>query len=405
MSFYTSSLRTSYFEANVFSAKNRVEYRLDEDRLFLSNMRLLGVSNNESSATARYSIGTGVLQFIKTIELLDGSKKLSRLDNVDGYYTFTSVNNANEKGISKQFLDKTSTGYVFGQSGVNAGNNTYAIRSAVNANTLIDQPNATKEGQIDLNNLLPFLKESRILPTSIFKHLKLVITFNSNGLTTWTGANPPVLAVDEMLNTEVADAMVKSYKGFVWDEIENDQFTVQGIAQASLANDEVRVQSTNAQLKGFDNKVVKRCFIQKKADVALADIPYSQFGSAGSAPQNREVFQVRKNGANIYPSNGLNTPAKIQNEVVQIWGQMAKPVITPFNPALQTGLNGDSYLAFDLTGNRTNELQIQYQRSVLKDNAANFENRTSSGLRLNVMGEVEKLLQIDGSGDYRILYA
>lgn len=406
MSFYTSSLKTNYIEPNVFSSKNRVEYRLDADRLFLSNMRLLGVSNNDSSGTARYSIGTGVLQFIKTIELLDGGKKLGRLDNVDGYYTFTSVNNSNEKAISKQFLDKSSTGYIVGTKGVGPGNNQYEIRNATSPNTVINHDDdPAREGQIDLNNLLPFLKESRILPTSIFKKLKLVITFNSNGLTTWTGANPPVLAVDEMLNTEVADAMVKQYTGFVWNEIETDQFSIQEIAQGSLANDEVRVQSTNAQLKGFDNKVVKRCFIQKKPQVALADIPYNQFGSAGSSPQNREVFQVRKNGSNIYPSNGLDTPAKIQNEVVQIWGQMAKPVIVPEYPPLQPGLNGDAYLAFDLTGNRTNELQISYQRSVLKDNAANFNNRTSSGLSMLVSGEVEKVIQVDGSGDYRILYA
>jgi len=404
MSFYTSSLKTNYVEPNVFSATNRAEYRLDENRLFLANLRLLNVSNNETSATEDYSIGAGVLQFIKTIELLDGSRKLCRLDNVDGYYTFMSINNSNEKAISKQSLDKTSTGYIFSTVGVGAaaGQNTYVIEPAARY-PVNEGGDLSKAGQIDLNNLLPFLKESRILPTSIFKSLKLVITFNNNGVGTWTGANAPVLAVDEMLNTEVADAMVQAYKGFVWNEIENDQFVVIGVTQASLANDEVRVETTNAQLKGFDNKMVKRCFIQKKLDTQF--VAYTAFGHSGSSPQNREVFQVRKNGSNIYPSNGLDSPAKIQNEVVQVWGEMAKPVITPQNLALGAGLNGDAYLAFDLTGNRTNELQISYQRSMLKDNAANFDNRTTARIRMNVMGEVEKILTVDGTGDYRVLYA
>lgn len=403
MSFYTSSLKTQYLEPNVFSSRNRVEYRLNPDTLYLANMRLLNVSNNESVGNIDYGLGCGVLQFIKTIELLDGNKKLCRLDNVDGYYNFMTVNNSNEKSNSKHYLDKTGLGYVNTHTGLAAttsGIGNELIRPSATLTTINENNNPTRQGQIDLNSLLPFLKASRILPTSIFKNLKLSITFFSNGLGTWTGANPPVLAVDEMMNTEVVDAMVAQYKGFTWNEIETDQFVVPAIAQASLANGGTLPQSVNAQLKGFDNKVVKRCFIQKKTDGDF----YTLFGASGSAPMNEEVFQVRKNGSNLYPGSGLDSPAKIFSELVQVWGEFAKPVLGVSSARLVAGLNGDAYLGFDLTGARTNELQVSYQRLVLKDNAATFNDRTSRAMNMNVTGEVEKQLVVS-SDDYMIAYS
>lgn len=401
MSFYTSSLKTQYLEPNVFSSRNRVEYRLNPDTLYLANMRLLNVSNNAPGAPPNYGIGCGVLQFMKTIELLDGNKKLCRLDNVDGYYNFMTVNNSNEKASSKHFLDKTGLGYAFVQESIiTSGIGNAIIRQASAATPIDENGNPTRQGQIDLNSLLPFLKASRILPTSIFKNLKLSITFFSNGIATWTGANPPVLAVDEMLNTEVVDAMVAQYKGFTWNEIETDQFLVPAIDQGSLATGQTLPQSVNAQLKGFDNKVVKRCFIQKKTDGDF----YNLFGPSGSAPMNEEVFQVRKNGSNLYPGNGLDSPAKIFSELVQVWGEFDKPVLGVFTAQLGAGLNGDAYLGFDLTGARTNELQVSYQRLVLKDNNANFNDRTSRAMNMNVTGEVEKQLVVSAD-DYMIAYS
>lgn len=401
MSFYTSSLKTQYLEPNVFSSRNRVEYRLNPDTLYLANMRLLNVSNNDSAGNILYGAGCGVLQFIKTIELLDGNKKLCRLDNVDGYYNFMTVNNSNEKAISKHFLDKTGLGYVSTQTDVdaNSGIANDIIRS-ISTTTIDENNDPTRQGQIDLNSLLPFLKASRILPTSIFKNLKLSITFYANGLGTWTGANPPVLAVDEMMNTEVVDAMVAQYKGFTWNEIETDQFVVPAIAQGTIAPSATLPQSVNSQLKGFDNKVVKRCFIQKKTDGDF----YALFGPSGSAPMNEEVFQVRKNGSNLYPGNGLDSPAKIYSELVQVWGEFAKPVLGVSSARLLAGLNGDAYLGFDLTGSRTNELQVSYQRLVLKDNNANFNDRTSRAMNMNVTGEVEKQLRVSAD-DYSIAYS
>jgi hypothetical protein len=396
MAFYTSSIKTHYYEPTVFSAKNRAEFRLDSDKLFLSNMRLLQVSNN-SINNATYKKGCGVLQTIRTLELLDGSKTLCRLDNVDSLYNFKRVNNSNDENLIKSRLDRTKLGYIY----------TPADLTTVNAQiTSLDLSDAllydTVEGYIDLNDLLPFLKASQIVPTQVFKNLKLALTYYNGGEPDWTGATPPLLAVDEMLNTDVADAMLKSYKGFIWTEMERDQYVVPAISQTDLVDKEVRVQSVRNQLKGFDNKMVKRCFIQKQTPGDF----YSDFGLQGSAPQNRERLQVRKNGSNIYAGNGLDSPALIQNEVVQIWGEMNKTLLGVFQPdVIDQGLLGDYYMAFDLTGNRTNELQIEYQRTVLKDNADTNNNRTSLALTMNVYGEVEKVIQVNGDMTYRVMYA
>jgi len=398
MAFYTSSIKTHYYEPNVFSNTNRVEFRLDSDKLFLSNMRLLRVANT-AGAGATYRRGCGALEFIKTIELLDGSKKLCRLANVGSVYNFMRVNTTNETNIGLNTVDKTNLGYVFTVPSLTSDDMSILPVLARDAIT------ETNDGYIDLHALLPFLKESQIVPTQIFKNLKLVITFADDGNGGgWTGATPPLLAVDEMLNTAVGDAMLKNYKGFTWNEIENDQYLVPAIPQGGatgLANDEIRVQYVRNQLKGFDNKMVKRCFVQKQTAGAF----YDDFGIQGSAPQNRERFQVRKNGSNIYAGNGLDSPALLQHEVVQIWGEMNKTTLTPYlDSVISQDILGDFYLAFDLTGNRTNELQLEYQRSVLKDNAAANNDRTSLALTMNVYAEVEKVIQVNGDGTYRVMY-
>ena len=397
MAFYTSSLKTHYYEPNVFSNTNRVEFRLDSDKLFLSNMRLLRVANINQTG-GQYRRGCGALEYFKTIELLDGSKKLCRLTNVSSVYNFMRVNTTNETNMGLVGVDKTKLGYVFTVPNLTSDDS--AILPIVPRIAMI----AENDGYIDLHALLPFLKASQIVPTQIFKNLKLVITFADDGNGTWGGATPPLLAVDEMLNTAVGDAMLKNYKGFTWNEIENDQYLVPAIPQGGatgLANDEVRVQYVRNQLKGFDNKMVKRCFVQKQTPGAF----YGDFGIQGSAPQNRERFQVRKNGSNIYAGNGLDSPALLQHEVVQIWGEMNKTTLTPYlDSVISQDILGDFYLAFDLTGNRTNELQLEYQRSVLKDNAAANNDRTSLALTMNVYAEVEKVIQVNGDGTYRVMY-
>ena len=399
MAFYTSSIKTNYYEPNVFASKNRVEYRLDSDKMFLSNMRLLNVGNGSNNGANQANRGCGALRFVKTIELLDGSKSLCRLDNAGSVFTFMKVNNTNEANIGQHLLDKANLGYFFTNASL-----TVATPTISPIATRFDVNN-TNLAYIDLSTLLPFLKASQVVPSMIFKSLKLVLTFadDTAGLNiNWLGAFSPLLAVDEMLNTDVSMAMLKNYKGFTWNEIENDQYQIPEIEQNSLANKEVLVQRVNNQLKGFDNKMVKRCFIQK---IVRNTTHYEDFGSQGSAPLLRERLQVRKNGGNLYPGNGLDSPALIQNEVVQIWGEMNKSTLTPYlGTLISENILGDFYLAFDLTGSRTNELQIEYQRTVIKDKSAGHPDRTSYGISMNVYAEVEKVLQVNGDGSYRVMY-
>lgn len=404
MAFYTSSIKTQYVEPQIFFDKNRAEFRLGSGSLYLANWRLLRVGNTTTDDDGVYYAGNGVLQYVKSIELLDGGKTISKVNDIDQIYTFMRFNKSNEYNLSMCYLDKTDLGFLYTATSVENNNSQPTITQPYN---LINPINGQySEAFLDLNAILPFLSNTQIVPTTIFKDLRLVLTFKTsmrrddNFL--WGGANPPLLAVDEMMNEKVAQQLVSNYKGFTWTEIENDRFIVPAVDQASLADEQVVNQSVSAQIKGFDNKMCRRFVIQKKGSI---DNQYSDVGSSASVTQWREVLQVRKNGQNIFAGSGLDSPARIQSEVVDVWGEMNKPDVVPRHPEMRQEIQGASnYMAFDLTGARVNELQIQYQRANYKDlPAPTIADKSTQQLTMNIYGEVFKTLVVNGDG-YRITY-
>lgn len=393
MAFYTSSIKTVYLEPSIYSAKNRIEYRLDSDVVYLSNWRLINHSLVQDGVPSNQL--TGFTEFIKTMEIMDGGKVIARLSDFPTTYAFSRLNNSNEHNRSNYALDYSRLGYVF--SNVTSSNTTPSI-SSVNATTSTDGLSA----YIDLKSLFSFLENSQIVPSNVFKDLKLVLTVQDDGLTNFEGINPALLAVDCLINTSVTSQLMSEYKGITWTELEEDIVQVPAILQASLANNEVRKQDIRVQTKGFDNKMVRRVFIQKSiTNPAL----YPSYGLHCSPVMLEERLQVRKNGQNIFNGNGLDTPALIQNQLLEVFGEINKPVLTP-NSLVDgdTGfLGGDEYLGFDLTGARTNELQIEYGRTVVKDIAGDLTERTGTGMQLKLVGEVLKQLTVQ-NGTYRITY-
>lgn len=392
MAFYTSNIKTEYLEPNVFASKNMAEYRLSQNKVYLTNMRLLRI--NYDTLNYSYSRCAGAMDFIKTIELFDGNRRLSRLDNARDVYSFKRYNNTNDFNIGFTGMDKTALGLIY----------THKLADGVADGQIIPTENQKDTGDtgdtestLDLSMMLNFLLQAQILPTSIFKDLRLVITYRDYE-SVFNSALPPLLGVDSLLNEEIGNSLVKNFKGFEWTEIEHDHILLNGISQGDLSNNEVRKQSINAQLKGFDNKMVGRCFVQKQP---TTDDVITHVGKNGSLFQVRESLQVRKNGSNLYPSTGLDSPAKINSELHNVWGEFNKPLLcVEYGDLIDKQQLGSSYLGFDLNGSRTNELQLQYERSVLKDDDSTW---TSQALNMFVYGEVKKLLVVE-NGKYRIIY-
>jgi hypothetical protein len=400
MSFYTSSIKTEYLQPNIYSATNRVEYRFSPEQVYLTNMRLLELAYTTTSNTVSRS--SGVMEYVNTLELFDGAKRLTRVTNAGSVYSFMRYNTSNDFNIGYTGMDKTALGLIYAPDGIGSGATDNEIRHAQSVPSPTSLTEADDEGFVDLSMLMEFLRQSQIIPTTIFKELKLVLTYRDNGDGIFTNGSAPLLAVDTMMNTPVVESLLKNYKGFQWNELEQDQFFVPAVPQNSLIALEVLQQRTKVQLKGFDNKMVARCFIQKQY---TSNNFIQSAGRTSSVPMNREVLQVRKNGSNLFPSNGLETPAEIANELVTVWGEFTRPVVglsypSTVNPDILAGY----YLGFDLTGNRVNELQLEYQRAVYKDeNTAPANNNYSQALNMLVYGEVKKVLLVEG-GNYRVLY-
>ena len=76
------------------------------------------------------------------------------------------------------------------------------------------------------------LKRTEILPTTIFKELRLVMEFETdknalghNNTLTYTTLPNPLLVVEEILDSSVVSALTKSFNGIGWLSIERDMIS------------------------------------------------------------------------------------------------------------------------------------------------------------------------------------
>ena len=115
MSFYTSGLKTSLIDSTYDRANFRTEFRFTEDKIYLSNMRVLniGVTSNDDTGRA-YNKLVGTYGVIKQISLLDGNEVISSMQDFNRYSAFKSYVKKNDANNSvNTYLQKNNMGFIF----------------------------------------------------------------------------------------------------------------------------------------------------------------------------------------------------------------------------------------------------------------------------------------------------
>jgi len=432
MALYSGSLKTHILDDVSFN-QNRVEFRFDADTMYYSNIRLvdLGVKGTATS----YNPLAGVYGCIKHIRLLDGRKEIDSMRFANRYLAWNNLlaSNSHNRDYEGR-LTKNEVGYSMAAEQVIIPGCTPNPASKDESSSIDAAGLVASLGSLDLRKCLPILNKLMVLDTALFENLKVEIEFESdarNFIVEQSNASTKIaclLIADEITDPKLQEANRRAMGPIVWNTIDHDSFLVPDnkVAAGALAADgDSLVQSVSHKVNGFDNRVVDRmvmmkCYSDKTKD--LVGTAVSGFGNMGSKVQFREKVNVTKNGGRLFAGDGLEKNA-ISGMLADTFGSIN---IAPFQDKTAVGLDNKhdnsahsegvearstndqnnktgqaAYIGFSLQ-DRINDLQIEYERTNLKDTET--VQKYNEGLEVHLYGECSKTFIPVKGGNYLIKY-
>lgn len=433
MSYNQGSMKTEYVDPNVFvpGQQGRAVFELDGTKMgYAPNMRLLNLGV-VSNGTHDYNRLLGAIAVIRNIRLLDGRTELSALRSPAEYLAFKAQQRTNsDNKSSASWLKRSIIGYDIDQE--NGKLNHIFMPGTMNT-----EADTTTSAYLDLREVFPILNAMPILPTSIFKNLKIEIEFSGNvgnqvsvnqsaGATANQSVLRPILAVDYVDDDRIMMPLVRALKdnGVRWNEVEHDRQHLPGRA-AEAAGTQLK---RNKASMGFVGKRVERLLITKQiVDQAVTKIgdEVTGYGNMASQALLQQQTQIRLNGKNVFPGfNGVTRPMERLALVSDEYGPcQAYPGSAHYRwsnanvlmkqgaqdgaAVVDTGKAFSGALSYDCVriGARVADLQIQIARDIDAGdaNAANPPSATNLALNLNLFAEVDKAMAVNADG-YRIVY-
>lgn len=411
------NVETKYLDPKSFIDGQRAVFELPSHHMaILPNLRLLNVGVASANAGRLYNRLIGVDSLIKNIRLLDGRTELSKSRNYQLWKGFVNQNVKNTQSISKKSYK------TLGQVGL-MKNPVTELLTYLPPMLGTDTANSTtNSGDIDLRDALPLLKNITHLPSDIFQNLKIEIEFTTvltdqilnEENDTVNSQVIPTLAMDVIDNPKIVEGMRKNFNNVAWLEIEHDQVLFPQSANNGLAADQNIVQENNTQLDGFKNKRVNRMLMVKEDPTEAnyravgAGTTIDGYGKYGSVGVRDEALQVRLNGRNVLPRNGLVGDNERLAMVADTYGDCfcypgANNASVNATEILEDGnrFNANlSYNAFHIADKVMN-LQINHKRT--GEQRGGQPQFSTNALNVHFFAEVQKILLI-GKGSYTVQY-
>ena len=442
-----------------FNNQTRAEFRLDHENVaYLSSgcyLALGGFGTDALLTEVNYNRRAGVAGLVSSIRLLNGGDVLAQLDNAGSWMAFRGLNKDNADAFSKKMMSCSAAGLM--HQGI-ANASVQEVISTADAATQRGQPGGTELecslGYLSITEFLKELETLRVLPTTIFENLRLVVQFSSdlkdilqqqtrnNGtaVTAFTKVRP-LLIVESVSDPEIIKSMIADMGSVRMNCIESDQFVVDAVAAGR--------QRVQKQLRGFNSKIVNRVLIVNKATSATEGVVQSaadgavavnptvalDAGKLNSLVQNRLTINARVNGRNIFQGQGLGyddtqpadgTLGGGTNHrlgcLTDTWGDVALCAGGNSTGLVVSGLStegtinnligskmGEFFYGSDYTGfrimDRISHLEFDYGRTFIDGVPRTIMNSTAPNQALDVIvfAEVGKVVQVSG-GSYRVAY-
>tara|TARA_R110002153_G_scaffold20301_2_gene69179 strand:+ start:391 stop:1653 length:1263 start_codon:yes stop_codon:yes gene_type:complete len=420
MSYSDGAIKTMYLDPVSFVPNGRASFELDAKHLaYLPNMRLLNLGADNATGQTGYSLGLGAVALIKNCRLMDARTELSALRNVAPYAFFKNVNRSNDINKSNDsYLKRNNLGYeIDGLS-----NKVSRVYPSGGSDTAAS--GATDTAYLDLREILPVLKQLPVLPSSVFRNLRIEIEFDANPLNQIfdeTARVPtilrPILAVDYVDDMKVAKPLMDMLDaGVTWNEIEWDNFQLPAVDTSGAGWDATKVatQSKTNTSMGFKGKSVGRLLIQKqlvdktKEQNAGAVLGFGAVASSQSFLQ--EATQINLNGKSVFPGvGGVNRPNAMLGTLIDAYDELQAYPGSNFykwnksDDLLEDGnIGGQTAWSCCEIGARVAELQVSISRQNNKDTDPLAP--TNNAIQVNLYAEVLKVITFEG-GSYSVIYA
>lgn len=416
MSYYSDeSARTTYIDPKIYVPNVRASWELDSNEAaYLPDLRITFLGGETDGGDSAYNTLLGAIASCKNWRLMDGKTELCSQNVAQFIQGFRNLNrpNAQNQSVNSSLLCNS-----LGLTIEGANNKIERVAKVLDAST----SGVTNSAYFHLSEVFPMLNSVTHLPTSIFENLRVEVEFDSSRQsnlmdTTKTFATlRPVLVADVLEDPKIVDMMNKNFRAASWLEREHDQFVIPQSANNGGANDQKLVQSVNVKVNGFNNKRVERLLMVKElSDTSLflyGGTAVGGFGHFASQANFNQKFQVRLNGRNILPRQGIVGNNERLAHVVDTYGEC-----TSYLGANQYGkkdnvnfmANGDKlggqadYIALYL-GDYVQDLQINYSREGLQDATA-FRPTTQTQIA-HIYCECRKQITIANDGSYNISYS
>ncbi len=417
MAFYTSGIKTSILDANFDKTNFQTTFTFMEDTLYLPNLRLLNVGVVGSNE--KYNELVGSYGVIRSIALYDGNTLLDQVLECGRWLGWKNFNSSNDSNKNlNNVLSHNALGFTFqGQDTTSPSAKVRSFQEAGSSNTT---ETTAQKGWLSLKSVMPFLDaHSGGIPTNIYKRLRLVVQYSTDkdnyikDTTSNYSSIEPVLVADEMVDSSEKSSMMSNYKGVNYVGIEHDRVVVPAV-NPTVADKNPK-QEKNFLVNGFTNKKVNR--------MLLVNTPTQQstwkngnvnnaYSNMRSVHQLEQPVQVRVNGQNLYPGNGITRPNQRLARLTDTWGTVnsvsndlhLENASNHFTDIKTLGQL--DYQALNLAGRRIQELQVQYSRKGDYDDtpaAIQSQKKLNQQLILNMYGEVQKSVNVSG-GRYVLGY-
>lgn len=414
MSYYSDeSARTTYIDPKIYVPNVRASWELDaSESAYLPDLRIcfLGGSSN---GVASYNRLLGAIACCKNWRLMDGKTVLCQQNVAQFIQGFRNLNrpNAQNESVNSSLLCNSLGFTILGST-----NKITRVAKTLDTTTLGNENSA----YFHLSEVFPMLNSITHLPTNVFENLRIEVEFDSsvasniNDTTKTFNTLRPVLVADVLEDPKIVDMMNKNFRAASWLEREHDQFVIPQATNDGGLLDQGITQELNVRLNGFNNKRVERLLMVKElSNGALLEGTgvVNAFGKFASQANYQQIFQVRLNGRNILPRQGIVGNNERLAHVVDTFGECSS-----FLGANQYGkkdnvnfmTDGDKfggqadYIALYL-GDYIQDLQINYSRVGLQD--ATALRPTTQTQIAHVYCECRKQLVVNNDGTYNITYS
>ena len=404
---------------------SRAEFRLAPGTAYFADLRLINVGIASTAGNTIYNGLLGAEAPIEQISLMDGGVTLESLNRAQYLRAWRKLQSNNSGNISVgRYTTHNALGYlVSGKLDNSDGDYGQGQEADTFQPTPDDTVDATPlQAWISLRDVFPFLAANPIIPTNIFKDLRVVIQFtSSNDLPNFVknstladlSTTRPLLLAEEMDSSEQKVAAMTQYQGVRWFSWEHDQFRLEALPNppnttASTAiGDEVAI--TN-RMRGFTGKYLQSLVIQCSPTDATTFKDGDNnflFGKLGSKSLFRPSFNVRVNGANKVPREGLigkNRRLAVCTDVLGNWNVPSFQVYTS-QIFPENGISGElpntvgqaDFTALDIE-DYCEDLQVTVRRS-----AAYNQTALNQAINVSVWGHVAKALVVSKDGAYTIV--